>query len=44
MTCEPTIHVIDDDPAILASLGRAVQPYLLKVIEMMDLRPPSAAA
>jgi hypothetical protein len=23
---------------------RAVQPYLLKVIEMMDLRPPSAAA
>jgi two-component system response regulator FixJ len=21
MTCEPTIHVIDDDPAILASLG-----------------------
>jgi predicted transcriptional regulator len=22
----------------------ALQPYLLKVIEMMDLRPPSAAA
>jgi putative GTP pyrophosphokinase len=25
-------------------IARAVQPYLLKVIEMMDLRPPSAAA
>jgi hypothetical protein len=32
------------DPVILASYRRAVQPYLLKVIEMMDLRPPSAAA
>ena len=43
MTCEPTIHVIDDDPAILASMTRAtygdrLRPELLQPVIDLAVR------